>query len=90
MEVGAIGDSMHEHAKDGPRGRGHHNGRGPGRRMRRGRMFRQRHHTNDRVVQVEVVKPTVPTEEELDFLDNYAREVLDDLKVLRERVDQLK
>lgn len=53
-------------------------------------MFRHRQHMNDRVVSVEVVKPTVPTEEELAFLEDYAKEVLEDLKALRTRIDQLR
>ncbi len=58
--------------------------------MRRQHMMRQNHRSNDRVVQVEVERPSAPTDEEITFLEDYAREVMEDLRALRERIDQLR
>ncbi len=58
--------------------------------MRRQHMMRQNNRSNDRVVQVEVERPSAPTDEEITFLEDYAREVMEDLRALRERIDQLR
>jgi len=41
-------------------------------------------------VPVTVVPPAAPTEEEVSFLEAYAREVMEDRAALRARIDQLK
>lgn len=81
---------MQKNANEGPRGRGHRRGHRMGRRTRRKHMMRRSQYSNDRVVHVEVERPSAPTEEELAFLEDYAREVTEDLAALRQRMDQLK
>ena len=74
---------MHEGKRTGSRRRGPMNRRA--RLQRRQRMLERQD-----VATIDVTPPNGPTEEELAFLEDYAREVIEDLKALRSRIDELR